>query len=143
MGDWNLKHPNFRAMYNNQNPNEQAILIDEWLSNRGFTLHNEWNQETWCKYGETQVSALNFTFQNQVAEARNILQEWSIEPDSNARSNHYATFAMLGGGVDEIVNLTEAKYNWKGMDKTRFTKALFHKLHSNKARYNEAFGPLS
>jgi hypothetical protein len=54
-------------------------------------------------------SALDFTFQNQAAEARNILQNWSIEPELNAGSDHHATFATLGGGEDKIINMTEAK----------------------------------
>ena len=142
MGDWNLKHPLYRAMPNNQNPNERAVRTSEWLTNNKFDLQNEWNQETWCKYGGSQVSALDFTFQNQATKARNILQNWSIERELNAGSDHYATFATLGGGEDEIVNLTEAKYNWKGMDAETFTKTLSHELHADSDRYDKMFGPL-
>jgi hypothetical protein len=41
MGDWNLRNPDFRAMRNNQNPNECAILVNEWLATNGFTLRNK------------------------------------------------------------------------------------------------------
>lgn len=60
MGDWNLKHLLYQAMPNSQHPNEHAIQTSEWLTNNGFELQNEWNQETWCECGETQVSALDF-----------------------------------------------------------------------------------
>jgi hypothetical protein len=43
-------------------------------------------------------------------------------------SDHYATFFTLGRGEEEIVNLTEAKYNWKGMDAEQFTKTLDREL---------------
>lgn len=65
-----------------------------------------------------------------------------MECKSNVGSDHYATFATLGGGKGEIINLTETKYNWKGMDATAFTKTLKHALHSNTDKYDEIFGPL-
>jgi hypothetical protein len=141
-GDWNLKHNLYRAMPEDQNPNERAVRTADWLSTNGFDLQNQWNQETWRKYGETQTSALDFTFKNDACEAANILQNWTIEPNSNAGSDHYATFFSLGGGEEEIVNLTEAKYNWKGMDAERFTKSLDRELHLNQDTYNDTFGPL-
>ena len=98
--------------------------------------------EMWQKYGETQVSALDFTFRNNTSDAANILQNWSIKPSYNAGSDHYATFFMLGGGEDEIVNLSEAKYNWKGVDAEQFTKTLSRELHDNQEQFNIKFSPL-
>ena len=129
-------------MPDDQNPNEHAVRTVEWLTSNSFKLQNQWNQETWQKYGETQVSALDFTFKNNASDAADILQNWSIEPNYNAGSDHYATFFTLGGGEEEIVNLTEAKYNWKGMDAERFTKTLDRELHDNWDQYNTMFGPL-
>ena len=141
-GDWNLKHNLYRSMPEDQNPNERAVRTAEWLATNGFELQNQWNQETWRKYGETQVSALDFTFRNNASNAANILQNWSIEPNYNAGSDHYATFFTLGGGEEEIVSLSEAKYNWKGMDVEQFTKTLDRELRDDQGRFNATFGPL-
>lgn len=110
-GHWNLKHPLYRAMPADQQPNERGVQTSEWLTTNSFRLQNEWNQETWQKYGKSHVSALDYTFRNNASDASNILQNWSIEPDYNAGSDHYATFFTLGGGEEEITNISEAKYN--------------------------------
>ena len=141
-GDWNLKHSLYRAMPKDQNPNERAVRTAEWLTSNGFELQNQWNQETWQKFGETQASTLDFTFRNNASDAANILQKWSIEPNFNVGSDHYATFFALGRGEEEIVNLTKAKYNWKGMDAKHFTKTLDRELHDNQDQYNTTFTPL-
>src|SRR6266849_2617545 len=141
-GDWNLKHPMYRAMPADQHPNERAVQTSEWLTTNGFRLQNEWNQETWRKYGESQVSALDYTFRNNASDTSNILQNWSIEPDYNAGSDHYATFLTLGGGEEEITNISEAKYNWKGVDKNLFTDRVDRELHEDVEKHNTIFGTL-
>ena len=125
-----------------QHPNERAEQTAEWLTLNGFRLQNALNQETWWKYGESQVSALDFTFQNDASDTSNILQNWTIEPDYNGGSDHHTTFFSLGGGEEELVNISEAKYNWKGINVNLFTDTIDRELHKDKVKHNAIFAPL-
>jgi ribonuclease HI len=141
-GDWNLKHPRIGEMTRGRNPTARAVKTMEWLDANGYEIQNEWNQETWCKYGETCTSALDLTFQNNRAAGLNIIQNWEVARNINAGSDHYATTFTIGGGEDELTDLTEAKYNWKATDEKRYTEELRRLLEKDRARHAETFDPI-
>jgi len=120
-------------MTQGRNPTERAVKTIEWLDANGYEIQNEWNQETWCKYGETCMSALDLTFQNNRATSLNIIQNWDVARNINAGSDHYATTFTIGGREDELTDLTEAKYNWKATDEKRYTEELRRLLEKDQA----------
>ena len=126
----------------NQQPDDQAECIVEWLTWNIFELENKWNQETWHSFGLNATSALDFMFKNAAANASHALQKWSIESDENAGLDHYATFFSIANGDDELFDMMEAKYNWKNVDGPMFTEELVKALREDEDLYDEAFGPL-
>ena len=149
-GDWNLHHPQFRSMHNGRNADQRAVETAEWLTTNSFELRNEFNQPTWRKEmvgenGQTQIieSALDFTFANWLTNESHILQHWTIEPDQNASSDHFATFFSIVRDGDELVNITDTPYTIRDMPVDKYLKAAAEELqHSDPTGYAEAFRPL-
>ena len=139
-GDWNLRHPICRVM--DGNGDQRANDTVSWLYENDFSLRNPHNTTTWQSKSAEFLSPLDLTFTNVKADQVHALTDWSVEKDLNADSDHYAILFSIENTGNEILNLSEAKYNWKHADKQTFTATLHSSLHGNDDEYDEVFGPL-
>jgi Endonuclease-reverse transcriptase len=138
-GDWNLRHPICHAMNGNGDQCTQDTVL--WLQENDFTICNPHNLTTWQSKSAEFLSPLDLTFTNQRADDVHALTKWSVEKEFNADSDHYAVFFSIENAGEEISNLSQAKFNWKHVNKQTFTKTLYRAIHNND-RYNEVFRPL-
>jgi Endonuclease-reverse transcriptase len=140
MGDWNLQHPICCTMDGNGDQHSQDTVL--WLQENDFTIRNPHNLTMWQSKSTEFLSPLDLTFTNQRADDVHALTKWSVEKEFNADSDHYAVFFSIENAGEETANLSQAKFNWKHVNKQTFTKTLYRAIHNNDG-YDEIFRPLS
>ncbi|KAF9516880.1 hypothetical protein BS47DRAFT_1360083 [Hydnum rufescens UP504] len=115
----------------------------EWLTLNGFNLLNRVDVPTYQSYDGVSLSTLDLTFVNTAGVDENIVRDHTIIPDLACGSDHFATVFSIGEEGTPILNMSEAKYNWKAADQNAFTKALADTLQEDPLAYDLAFGPLN
>jgi ribonuclease HI len=144
VGDWNTKHPDFCIMPDYAPlPNERATSLVQWLNEHGFTLKNQHNQPTRIAPDTGTETALDLTFVNTIGVEQRLIHQWSIVPDLNGDSDHYATVFGIGRPGEEIRNVSESRWNWRATSEDKFIKELKRAKQAGGEKYRRTFGPIT
>lgn len=124
-GNWNIKHPNWCMMPEYQlYPSCQAKDFVEWINLRGFVLQNPFNATTHITPNSTTELALDLTFVNATAADMRLVHNWRIDSNLSGTSDHFAILFSVGRCGEEILNPSQARFNWRGADQTEFCEKL-------------------
>ena len=81
---------------------------------------------------------IDLTFANKTACRQGMLQDHNVNSNLALLSDHHALTFKIGDPREIIVNITEAKYNWKDAKEEDFIGALKQELHEDPMLYESS-----
>src|SRR5260370_19543611 len=138
MGDWNIHHNLWNSMIEMDSTPTRTWEVVDWLEGQGFTLQSEKDVHTRTRSGTQQDMVIDLTFANKTACRQGMLQDHNVNSNLALLSDHHALTFKIGDPREIIVNITEAKYNWKDAKEEDFIEALNQELHEDPTLYESS-----
>src|SRR5258708_300352 len=136
-GDWNLHHNNWNSSIDKESTPTRTQEVVDWLEGQGFSLCSKRDVHTRSSTGTQHNTIIDLTFANEPAIGQGVVvHNHSVNPDLTLLSDHNALTFTLGDLRESVVNIAEAKYNWKDAIEDDFTKALNQELHADAVLYD-------